>query len=67
MDASQPPSASSRHTSRHVGPRTTAGFAAIAALVAAFPVALAAIEYPLVVVALLIAASTASAVVGKRR
>jgi hypothetical protein len=39
----------------------------IAALAAAFPLALVAIERPLAVVAMVVAASTASALVGKRR
>jgi len=47
--------------------RTAAGFLVIAALAAAFPLALVAIERPLAVVAMVVAASTASALVGKRR
>jgi len=46
---------------------TSAGFLVIVALAAAFPLTLVAIERPLVVVATLVAVSTASALVGKRR
>lgn len=62
------PSVPSRSTGFDRPRRTTgAGFLAFAALAAAFPLALVAIERPLVVVTLLVAASTASALVGKRR